>query len=115
MASDFNCRDSELCAINFHRVGMRTQPLALMSGKLIRALGPWDLTAIGINGVIGSGIFILPAAVASLAGTWSPLIYIFSGLATFLIALCFAEAASYFTVAGGPYLYVHQAFGGFAG
>jgi amino acid transporter len=86
-----------------------------MSARLVRALGPWDLTALGVNGVIGSGIFILPAAVASLAGTWSPVIYLFSGLVTFLIALCFAEAGSYFTAAGGPYLYVREAFGPFAG
>jgi APA family basic amino acid/polyamine antiporter len=86
-----------------------------MSAKLLRALGPWDLTAIGINGVIGSGIFILPAAVTSLVGTWSPLIYLFAGLVTFLVALCFAEAGSYFTTAGGPYLYVREAFGPFIG
>ena len=86
-----------------------------MSEKLLRTLGPWDLTAIGINGVIGSGIFVLPAAVASLTGTWSPVVYLFSGLVTFLIALCFAEAGTYFTTAGGPYLYVREAFGPFAG
>jgi basic amino acid/polyamine antiporter, APA family len=86
-----------------------------MTAKLLRSLGPWDLTSIGINGVIGSGIFILPATVAYLVGTWSPLAYLFSGLVTFLIALCFAEAASHFTTAGGPYVYAREAFGPFVG
>ena len=35
---------------------------------LRRELGRWDLTAIGINQVIGSGIFLLPAAVAAEVG-----------------------------------------------
>src|SRR5437763_1776403 len=37
-----------------------------MEPKLLRALGPLDLTAIGINGVIGAGIFVLPATVVQL-------------------------------------------------
>ncbi len=36
--------------------------------KLIRALGRWDLTAVGVNQVIGSGIFVMPAAVAAAVG-----------------------------------------------
>ena len=35
---------------------------------LIRALGRWDLTAVGVNQVIGSGIFVLPATIAALVG-----------------------------------------------
>src|SRR5207249_6233037 len=51
-----------------------------METKLLRTLGPLDLTAIGINGVIGAGIFILPATVAQLLGTAGPIAYLFSGL-----------------------------------
>ena len=40
--------------------------------SLVRALGRWDLTAIGVNQVIGSGIFLLPALVAANVGAWSP-------------------------------------------
>ena len=86
-----------------------------MERKLLRALGPLDLTAIGINGVIGAGIFILPATVAQLLGTAGPLAYLFSGLVVSLIALCFAEIGSYFSIAGGPYLYAREAFGPFIG
>jgi len=40
---------------------------------LVRAIGRWDLTALVVNGVIGSGIFGLPAVLAGLTGEWSPL------------------------------------------
>ncbi len=83
--------------------------------RVLRWLGPWDLAAIGVNGVIGAGIFILPATVAQLVGTSGPLAYLFSGIVVFLIALCFAEIGSYFTASGGPYLYARKAFGPFVG
>ena len=38
---------------------------------LKRALGKWDLTGVGINQVIGSGVFLLPAALAAQVGGWS--------------------------------------------
>ena len=38
---------------------------------LRRALGRWDLTAIGINQVIGSAIFLMPSQVAHAVGGWS--------------------------------------------
>ena len=90
----------------------RTNPIQPV---LVRALGAWDLTAIGINGVIGAGIFILPATVAQLLGTAAPLAYLLSATVVSLVALCFAEAGSYFTTSGGPYLYAWKAFGPFLG
>src|SRR5688572_2100152 len=41
--------------------------------RLVRAIGRFDLTAGVVNGVVGAGIFGAPAAVAALAGAWSPL------------------------------------------
>jgi APA family basic amino acid/polyamine antiporter len=81
---------------------------------LRRALGRWDLTAIGVNQVIGGAIFALPAALAANAGTWSPWLTALAGGASMLIALCFAEVASRFEGTGGPYLYTRAAFGRFA-
>jgi APA family basic amino acid/polyamine antiporter len=83
--------------------------------RLLRDLGVWDLSAIGINGVIGGGIFILPATVAQLLGTAAPLAYLLAATVVSLVALCFAVAGSYFTTAGGPYHYAHKAFGPFLG
>ena len=61
---------------------------------LRRELGRWDLTAIGVNQVIGSAIFVLPAALAANAGPWSPWLVGAVGLASMLIALSFAEVSS---------------------
>lgn len=40
---------------------------------LRRALGRWDLTAIGVNQVIGGAIFLMPADVARQVGNWAPI------------------------------------------
>lgn len=81
----------------------------------MRAVGLLGLIAISVNGVIGSGIFVLPATVASLLGPASPVAYLLAALATSLIVLCFAEAGSIFERTGGPYLYAREAFGSFIG
>ena len=83
--------------------------------RLIRSVGLFGLTAISLNGVIGSGIFVLPATVAKLMGPASPMAYILAAFAMTLIVLCFAEAGSRFERTGGPYLYTREAFGSFVG
>ena len=82
---------------------------------LRRAQGPWDLTAIGVNQVIGAAIFILPADVARLVGPWGPLAFFAVGMLSLCIALCFAEVGSRFDRTGGPYLPARTAFGRFIG
>ena len=82
---------------------------------LRRALGKWDLTAIGVNQVIGSAIFLLPSDVAAQIGPWGPLAFMAVGLLSLSIALCFAEVGSRFETTGGPYLPARAAFGRFVG
>ena len=81
---------------------------------LRRELGRWDLTAIGVNQVIGAAVFAQPALLAAHAGAWSPWMVAVIGLASMLIALSFAEVGSRFEGTGGPYLYTRAAFGRFA-
>jgi basic amino acid/polyamine antiporter, APA family len=83
--------------------------------RLLRAVGLAGLTAIALNGVVGSGIFVLPASVYRLTGAASPAAYLVAALLTALVVACFAEAGSLFEETGGPYLYARAAFGGFAG
>jgi amino acid transporter len=84
--------------------------------SLVRALGRWDLTAIGVNQVIGGSVFLVPATLAaSLGGGWSWIAFLVAGVLSLLIGLCFAEAASRFQGTGGSYLHTRQAFGRFAG
>ncbi len=78
---------------------------------LVRAIGRWSLLALAVNSVIGSGVFGLPAIVAGLLGKQSTVAVLVAGAAIGVIIACFAEVASYFEDAGGPYLYGRTAFG----
>lgn len=83
--------------------------------RLIRVIGRWGLTALVVNGIIGSGIFGLPAPLAAALGSASPWAALLAGSAMAVIAACYAEVASQFTTTGGTYLYVRHALGRFAG
>jgi amino acid transporter len=78
---------------------------------LVRGIRRWDLVAITINGIIGAGIFGLPAKVYALIGTYSLIAFVACALVVALIILCFAEVGSRFENTGGPYLYAREAFG----
>src|SRR5688500_5408539 len=80
-----------------------------------RAVGRWQLYGLSINDVIGSGIYLLPAAAAALLGPASLWAVLLAGLAVSLLVLCYAQAASYFDQPGGGYLYAREAFGPFIG
>ena len=64
-----------------------------------------------INGVIGSGIFGLPAKVFKETGVYSIAAFLVCAVAVFVIILCFAEVSSRFSKTGGPYLYALSSFG----
>jgi APA family basic amino acid/polyamine antiporter len=79
-----------------------------------RVVTRWEIVALSLNDVIGSGVYLLPASVAVL-GPASPLAVVFAGVAVLLVVLCFAEAASRFEEPGGGYLYAREAWGEFWG
>ena len=87
---------------------------AVTASALRRELGRWDLTAIGVNQVIGGAVFAQPSLYAASVGAWSPWMVAIVGAASMLIALSFAEVSSRFDVTGGPYLATRAAFGRFA-
>lgn len=82
---------------------------------LVRAMGRWTLVALVINSIIGSGIFGLPSLVWKYVGSAAPWAYLLAGAGIGVTMACFAEVASRFTEAGGPYLYARAAFGRFFG
>ena len=85
------------------------------TSNLVRTVGFWGLVAMCINGVVGSGVFLLPHESYILLGPfslWAPLIF---AVPVFILVLCFAEAASHFSEPGGAYLYARTAFGDFIG
>ncbi len=79
--------------------------------ELVRAIGRWSLVALVVNSIIGSGVFGLPSTVAALIGNYSPYAVLAAGAGMSVIMGCFAEVASRFQEAGGPYLYARVAFG----
>jgi len=88
-----------------------TLPPIARQQQLVRAIGRWSLTALVVNSVIGSGVFGLPSTLAGLLGKFSPLAVLLAGVGMGIIFGCFAEVASRFQQAGGPYLYARAAFG----
>ena len=83
--------------------------------KLVRGINRRDLTAIAVNTIIGTGIFILPAKITGLIGSFSLLAFVVCAVIVALIVLCFAEVASRFDATGGMYLYAREAFGAAVG
>ena len=83
--------------------------------KLIRGISRWDLTAIAINTIIGTGIFLLPARVTGLIGSYSLIAFVACAVIIAFIVLCFAEVSSRFQSTGGMYLYAKEAFGSMVG
>lgn len=65
--------------------------------------------------MIGSGVYLLPAAAAALLGPASLWAVLLAGFAVLLLVLCFAEAGSHFDEPGSAYVYTREAFGDFVG
>jgi len=82
---------------------------------LRRAVSRWQIVGLALNDVVGSGVYLLPAAAAALLGPASLWAVLLAGLAVSLLVLCFAEAAGYFDQPGSAYLYARTAFGEFVG
>ena len=91
-----------------------TAPASSETG-LRRVVTRWELVGIAINDVIGSGVYLLPAAAAALLGPASLWAVLLAGGAVLLLVLCFAEAASHFDEPGSGYVYTREAFGPFIG
>jgi APA family basic amino acid/polyamine antiporter len=84
------------------------------SNTLRRALGPLNLTTLGIGSIIGTGIFVLTGTAASQnAGPALVISMIIAGIACGFAGLCYAEFASMIPVAGSAYTYAYATMGEF--
>jgi APA family basic amino acid/polyamine antiporter len=98
---------------------LRTKPLAALMGdttseaqRLRRALGPWDLVALGIGCILGVGIFVLPGVeAANHAGPGIILSFAIAAAACACAALCYAELAAMIPVSGSAYTYGYATLG----
>lgn len=86
------------------------------SQQLTRTLGLWQLTAIGVGGIIGAGIFTLAGTVAN--GTAGPAVlisFLIAGVASAAAALSYAEFAGLIPKAGSAYTYGYAVLGELVG
>jgi APA family basic amino acid/polyamine antiporter len=80
--------------------------------SLKRSLGPVNLVALGIGGIIGAGLFVrTAAAIADRAGPSVVLAFIVAGIGCAFAGLCYAEFASLIPVAGSAYTYSYATMG----
>jgi basic amino acid/polyamine antiporter, APA family len=90
------------------------QAEAASDHSLKRALGPLNLTALGIGAIIGTGIFVLTGTVAAQnAGPAVVLSFVLAGVASVFAALCYSEFASLVPMAGSAYTYGYATLGEF--
>ncbi|MFN3652017.1 MAG: APC family permease [Armatimonadota bacterium] len=92
-----------------------SEPPASKSPTPRRALGPVEGASIVVGTVIGSGIFVTPAAIAGSLGSYGfgtiLLVWIVAGLLSLAGALAYAELAAMFPRSGGQYVYLKEAYG----
>ena len=81
--------------------------------KLARVLTLLDATMINAGGIIGSGIFMVPATIALLTGSTSLIlaVWVFGGLISLFGALSVAELGAAMPRAGGQFVYLNEAYG----
>ena len=80
--------------------------------ELVRGLGPWAAAAIVIGTMIGTGIFIVPSAMARDAGSVGLVfaVWIAGGVLSLFGALTYAELGAALPEAGGEYAYLSRGF-----
>jgi len=79
---------------------------------LRRALGPLNLTLLGVGAIVGTGIFVLTGTVAAQnSGPAVVLSFLLAGVASVFAALCYSEFAALVPVAGSAYTYAYATLG----
>lgn len=82
------------------------------AGGLIPSLDAWDLTALGVGAIIGTGIFVLTGvAAANYAGPGIIFSFVLAGLVSGLAAIVYAELAAAMPAAGSVYTYSYVSLG----
>src|ERR1700749_2347569 len=79
--------------------------------ELKRSVGLWGLSAIGIGGTLGTGIFFILSQAVPVAGPaviWS---FVIGGIVAGLTALCYAEMAGAVPASGSTYSYAYATLG----
>jgi len=78
--------------------------------KLSRDLGFFDITMIGVAGMIGAGVFALTGIAAGIAGPALVLVFLLNGIVATITAAAYAELGSAMPGAGGGYVWIKETF-----
>jgi basic amino acid/polyamine antiporter, APA family len=90
------------------------QAEALTDQRLKRALGPINLTMLGIGAIVGAGIFVLTGqAAAKYAGPAIVYSFVLAGVACAFAGLCYAEFSAMIPISGSAYTYGYATLGEF--
>jgi basic amino acid/polyamine antiporter, APA family len=76
-------------------------------------IGLWTTTSLVIGNMIGSGVFLLPSALAVYGGI-SIIGWLFSTVGAFILAVLFSYLSEAMPSVGGPYAYTREGLGEFA-
>jgi len=83
----------------------------MTSPSIAKRISVFDTLCLGVNAIIGSGIFLFPGLLAREAGPASILAFLVCGFLLISVALCYAELGSMYSRNGGSYVYAREAFG----
>jgi len=78
---------------------------------LTKGIGGIGAALLVLNGLIGAGIFALPAKMAAELGAFSPYIFLIFGTLMLAIVWCFGQLAALYQETGGPVVYAQKGFG----
>lgn len=80
-----------------------------------KKISPFSAFLLGVDGMVGSAIFLLPGSLYSKAGNSLIGILLVSGVSALLLALCYAALSSETKQNGAAWLYAYKEFGRFVG
>ncbi len=107
-------------ATTFREQALRRKPVVEMEvetgadtgrSELKRTMGLWQLSAIGIGGTIGTGIFFILSQAVPIAGPAVILSFAIAAVVAGLTAVCYAELAGAVPVSGSSYSYAYATLG----
>jgi amino acid transporter len=82
-----------------------------MSDKSTEKIGYWEVTAIGVGGMVGGGIFAVLGLAVQLARGGSPLAFVIAGLVALITTYSYVQLSVAYPSQGGTVAFLDKAFG----
>lgn len=100
-------------ALPIHMTLNPARPDSASVPQLRRVLTHWDVAALAVGIIIGSGIFAVPPSIARSLDTFGSMlsVWVLGGILALAGALCYAELAAMFPRAGGAFVFLHETYG----